>query len=401
MDGISMSKSDGRFTIAFLTSEPAHDKHSHSGSLYYMGRALEKHCGEVTYLEHVMSWERRCLGRIMREAAKRHFKWKIAYKRLLFVAKKDAKIAAQRLAGRRFDVIVAPDCVPEVAFLQTDIPVLLPLDVTFCLQRDYHPDYTPLLAFSARQGEIVEQAAFRNASKLLFSSRWAARSAIDDYGADPRKVHAIFWGANLDHIPPRESALGKKLSGQCRLLFMGVNWQRKGGDIAYETLLKLHEMGIEAELTVCGTTPPPGIAQKRLKVIPFLDKNDERQAREIEKLYAMSDFLILPTRADCVPNVIGEANAFGVPVIITDTGGVADAVRDGENGYVLPFEARGEVYARVIAEFYWNEERYRQLARSSRATFETYLNWDAWGMAVKDVLNETVAVKNEVQHGLY
>src|SRR5258706_7275755 len=401
MDGISMSKSDSRFTIAFLTSEPAHDKHSHSGSLYYMGKALEQHCGEVTYLEHVMSWERRCLGRIMREAAKRHFKWQIAYRRLLFVAKKDAKIAAQRLAGRHFDVIVAPDCVPEVAFLQTDIPILLPLDTTFCLQRDYHPDYSHLLAFSARQGEIVEQAAFRNTSKLLFSSPWAARSAIDDYDINPQKVHSISWGANLDHIPPREQVLAKKLSGQCRLLFMGIDWQRKGGDIAYETLLKLHERGIEAELIVCGTTPPPGIAHKRLKVIPFLDKNDERQAREIEKLYAMSDFLILPTRVDCVPNVIGEANAFGVPVITTDTGGVAEAVRDGENGYALPFEARGEAYAQLIAELYRDELRYQQLVQSSRATFERYLNWDAWGMAVKGVLNEILVAKNEVQHGLY
>src|SRR2546428_5664132 len=162
MDDISMGELDSSFTIGFLTSEPANDKRSHSGSLYYMGKALEKHCGEVIYLEHVMSWERRCLGRILRETAKRHLKWQIAYKRLLFVAKKDAKIAAQRLAGQRFDVIVAPDCVPEVAFLQTNIPTLLPLDVTFRLQQDYYPEYSHLLAFSAHQGEIIEQAAFQN-----------------------------------------------------------------------------------------------------------------------------------------------------------------------------------------------------------------------------------------------
>jgi glycosyltransferase involved in cell wall biosynthesis len=399
MDGIPMNETDNRLRIAFLTSEPAHDKHSHSGSLYYIGKALEQHCGEVTYV-HVISWERRYLGRIMREAAKRHLvKWQIAYKRLLIVAKKEAKIAAQRLAGQRFDVIVAPDCAPQIAFLRTDIPTLLPLDVTFRLQRDYYTEQSNLLAFSARQGEIIEQAAFQNVSQLLFSSPWAARSAIEDYGIDPQKVHTIFWGANLDHIPPREQVLTKQLSGQCRLLFIGVDWQRKGGDIAYETLLKLEEMGIEAELVVCGTTPPPGVAHKRLTVIPYLDKNDEQQAREIEKLYAMSDFLILPTRADCVPNVFGEANAFGVPVITADTGGVADAVRDGENGYVLPFEARGEAYARVITELYRDEPRYRQLAQSSRAIFETYLNWDAWGMAIKNVLNEMLAAKNEMRRG--
>lgn len=395
-----MNKADRRFKIAFLTSEPSHDKYGHSGSLYYMGKALEQHCGEVIYLEPVISRERRVLGRIMREAARHHLKWQVAYKRLPYVAKKDAKMAAQRLVGQQFDVIIAPDCVPAIAFLQTDIPILLPLDVTFRLRRDYYPEHTNLLSFSAHQGEMIEHAAFQRASKLLFSSSWAARSAINDYGIAPEKVHAIFWGANLDRIPPRKQVLAKELSGRCQLLFIGIDWPRKGGDIAYETLLKLHEMGIKAELIVCGMTPPRGFAHEHLRVIPYLDKNDERQAREIEKLFAMTDFLILPTRADCVPNVFGEANAFGVPIITADTGGVPDAVQDGKNGYVLPYEARGEAYAQVIADLYRDEPRYRQLVQSSRTVFENSLNWETWGRAVKDILNETLIAKNEVQHGL-
>ncbi len=385
------NKTDNRLKIAFLTSEPAQNQHSYSGSLYYMGKALEQHCGEVTYLEHIISWEKRFLGRIMREAAKCHLiKWQIAYKRLLFVANKQARIAAQRLAGRHFDVIVAPDCVPEIAFLRTDIPILLPLDVTFRLQHNYYPEYSHLLAFSARQGEIIEQAAFQNASKLLFSSPWAARSAIEDYGTNPQKIHTIFFGANLDHIPPKAQVLAKKPLEQCRLLFMGVGWERKGGYIAYETLLKLEERGIQTELIVCGSTPPSDIAHERLTVIPYLDKNDERQAREIEKLYTMSDFLILPTRVDCAPNVFKEANAFGLPIITADTGGVADLVRDGENGYVLPFEARGEAYARVIAELYRDEPRYQQMVQSSRAAYDERLNWDTWAKAVYKIMQEVV-----------
>ena len=232
-----MHKTDNRLKIAYLTNEHAHDKRSLSSALYYMGRALEQHCGEVTYLERVLSWEKRYVGRLMQEATKHILKRRLVERRLLFIAKKQAKVAAQRIAGQQFDVIVAPDSGPDIAFLQTDIPILLPTDVTFRLQRT-SPDFARLLGFSIRQGERIERAAFQNASKLLFSSPWAARSAIEDYGIDPQKVHAIFWGTNLDHIPPRDQVLVKKLSAQCRLLFMSVGWQRKGGDIAYETLLK-------------------------------------------------------------------------------------------------------------------------------------------------------------------
>jgi glycosyltransferase involved in cell wall biosynthesis len=383
-----VNRTDTRFKIAFLTSEPAHNRRSFSGCLYYMGKTLEQHCGEVTYLEHVISWERRVLGRIMREAVKHHFKWQIAYKRLPFVAKKQAKIAAQRLAGQHFDVIIAPDCVPETAFLQTGIPILLILDITFLLQHNYYPEYSNLLAFSAHQAEIIEQAAFRNASKLLFETPWAAHSAIEDYSISSQKVRAIGIGANLDHIPPREQVLTKKPSEQCRLLFIGVDWQRKGGDIVYETLLKLHEMGIVAELTVCGCVPPGGVHHPRMTVIPFLDKNDERQLREIEKLYTMADFFILPTRAEAYGIVFCEAAAFGVPVITTSTGGVPEVVRDGENGFLLPLDARGAEYAEVIAKIYQDEQRYAQMVRSSRAAYDERLNWDAWGKGVHAILQE-------------
>lgn len=385
-----------RLNIAFLTSEPAQDKRSYSGSLYYMGRALEQYCGTVTYLDRVLSWEKRYVGRLLHETARRVLRKNVAYDRLLFVARKQSAIAARRLQGQRFDAIVAPNCVPEIAFLRTSIPILLPLDVTFRLQRDYYPLYSRLLASSARQAEEVEAAAFQNAAALLFSSPWAARSAIEDYGIDQRKVSSHCFGANLDHIPPREQALAKGTrAGQahaptCRLLFMGIGWERKGGDIAYETLRALDALGIEAELIVCGSTPPPGIADKHMTVIPYLDKNDERQACEIEKLYALSDFLLLPTRADCAPNVFKEANAFGLPAITTSTGGVADIVRDGENGYTLPYEARGDAYARVIADLWHDEPRYRQLARTSRAAYDERLSWDAWAKAVYEMMREVV-----------
>ncbi len=374
-----------RLNIAFLTKDPAQDKRHYSGSLYYMGQALERYCGNVTYLERVISWEKRYLGRVLREASQHTLHRQLIPDRLLFIAKKQASIAARRLAGRAFDIIIAPDCVPEAAFLQTDIPVFLPLDVTFRLQHDYYPEYSRMLAFNARQAEIIEAAAFRNAAQLLFSSPWSARSAVEDYGVDPRKVHAIFFGANLDNIPPSEQVLEKKRSDPCKLLFIGVGWERKGGDIAFETLLKLEEMGIEAELTVCGSTPPSHITHDRMKVIPYLDKNDEQQARQIEQLYAQANFLILPTRADCAPNVFKEANAFGVPAITTATGGVADVVRDGENGYTLPYEVRGEAYARLLADLYRDEPRCRQLALSSRAAYDERLSWDAWAKSVCEI----------------
>src|SRR5207248_2243957 len=97
------------------------------------------------------------------------------------------------------------------------------------------------------------------------------------------------------------------------------------------------------------------------------------------KLLMLTDFLLVPTRADCAPIVFGEADAFGLPVITTNTGGVSEIVRDGENGFLLPYGTRGVDYAEVIARIYSDDERYAELVQASRAAFEDRLNWDAWG----------------------
>jgi len=377
--------------IAYLTAEDPKSKYSWSGTTYYMAQALQKHCGDIYYLGPILTFEKRYIGRLLQESSKRLLKKNIAYDRCLFVAKKQAQIAAQRLAGQSFDVIFSPIGPPEVAFLETNIPIVLASDITFALQHDYHSLYSNLLPWSAHQANIVEDLAYKKASTLLYSSDWAARSAVEDYSVDKQKVHVVPFGANLDTIPPREIAQHKKKSDRCRLLFMGLGWERKGGDVAFETLVKLEEMGIQAELIVCGCTPPSHFSHERMKVIPFLNKHDVRQSKEIEKLYATSDFLLVPTRCDCTPIVFSEANAFGLPVITTNTGGVRGVMSDGDNGYTIPFSARGSEYAQLIAEIYQNDQRYIALVTSSRDAFEDRLNWDAWGIAVNKILQKLIS----------
>jgi glycosyltransferase involved in cell wall biosynthesis len=306
-----------------------------------------------------------------------------------FLGKSYAKAGGRWLAGQSFDLIVAPDGVLDIAFLETDIPIVLVSGgSTYGLLLGYYPRYSNLPKRSIYEMQTMQALALKKASAVIYSTTWAARSAIEDYSADPAKIYVVPWGANLDEIPPREVALARKLSDHCRLLFLGVEWARKGGDIAFETLLKLEELGIAAELTVCGCTPPKEFAHERMRVIPFLDKNDRRQRRELEELFMLSDFLLVPTRADAFGVVFCEANAFGLPVITTNTGGVPEVVRNGENGFLLPYDARGADYAEVIARVYRDNERYVELVRASRAAFENRLNWDAWGVAVKHILTD-------------
>jgi glycosyltransferase involved in cell wall biosynthesis len=380
--------------IAYLTmSEDPLDRRAWSGLIYYIAQSLQRHCGEVAFLSPVCPcWMEDHIAWLIRGASRILLKRK--YNPSFFLAKSYAKAATRWLEGKSFDVIVAPESALETAFLETEIPVVLVGDATFGSLINYYPRYSHLMKRSVYELHAVQELALKKASAIIYSSAWAAGSAIKDYATNPAKVHVVPFGANLEHPPSREIALERKKSGHCRLLFLGVEWQRKGGDIAFETLLQLGEMGIEAELIVCGCIPPKSFVHERMKVIPFLNKNDERQRKELETLLMLSDFLLLPTRNECYGLVFCEANAFGLPVISTNTGGVSEIVRDGENGFLLPISAGGAEYAEVIARAYSDSERYADMVRRSRAAFENRLNWDVWGIAVKKILAEHLDYQN-------
>jgi len=352
-----------------------------------MAKALERQGCQITYLGPVGLSPRKLAGKIANRVSQILFHKVYDWMDTFWLAKEYAKIFKKKLAEQSFNAIVAPASRTEIAFLETEIPILYAADATFKAVSDYHQGFTGMWDVSVREGNALEQAAINRAALLAYASDWAAQSALKDYNADPSKVHIIPFGANLDEIPSSEEVLKRKKADRCRLLFLGVNWKRKGGEIAFETFQKLAEMGLQTELTVCGCKPPKEFSHKNMNVIPFLDKNDPHQRRILSDLFLASDFLLLPTRNECYGVVFCEANAFGLPAIATNTGGVPTIIRNGENGYLLPPEAGGADYAKLIAEIYSDDARYYELCRTSRQAFDQRLNWDVWAQKVKNLIS--------------
>jgi glycosyltransferase involved in cell wall biosynthesis len=298
--------------IALLHAYDTRDKRSWSGTVYYSACTLESYCGEIFHLSPIPFSKEKLIGRVINKSSQIFFRKNFRYHSSFLFAKRFANVTARRLRDQSFDVIVAPAGATEIAFLKTDIPIVLVEDSTYEQLFDYYPICSNLLKRSIYEMNTIQDLALEKASAVIYSSAWAAQSAIEDYGADPKKIHVVPFGANLDEIPLRDVVLAREKSERCRLLFLGVDWVRKGGEVAFETLLKLEEMGVEAELIVCGCTPPEAVVHAHMKVIPFLDKNDERQRKELDRLLLSADFLLVPTRADCTPIVFCEASALRI-----------------------------------------------------------------------------------------
>lgn len=168
----------------------------------------------------------------------------------------------------------------------------------------------------------VNRRVFTDAAWCVGWSSWVAASFVEDYGVDPSRTAVIPPGVDTElwHPPAERNRPGT------RILFVGGELERKGGDLLVESLSSLPS---DVELWLVTKTPFSG--SERVRVFDDLVPNDPR----LVELFRSSDVFAIPSRAETFGIAAVEASAMGLPVVASDVGGFADIVVDGETGLVV------------------------------------------------------------------
>jgi len=300
-----------------------------------------------------------------------------------------ARQVERALAATEYDMVFSIWTNP-IAYLQIEKPIAFWGDATFAGLMDFYPHYSNLCAETIRGGNRAEQLALAKCRLAIYSSEWAATTAIQHYDVDPAKVKVVPFGANISanrDIQHIHTILQNKRFEVCRLLFVGVDWLRKGGDIALEVAGELNRRGIRTELHIVGCDPPgemPGF----VKAHGFVSKTSQAGRQILDDLFSQSHFLILPSRADCTPVVFPEAGSFGLPSLASRAGGIPTVIRDGVNGQTFAVNEMPEAYCDYIERLWSSKQEYAQLALSSFHEYEERLNWGTAGRTVSELLRE-------------
>lgn len=218
------------------------------------------------------------------------------------------------LGTDQYDLVrVVPDSLPTATYD----------DGTFA-QFMRHPESDPRRnGFPGREVHrwaSLQAAAARRASACCVSTRWAAASMIDDYGVPARNVHVVGMGHR-----PRRCSVDRDWS-RPRLLFVGVDWGRKNGDMVLRAFARLRAEHPQATLDIAGHHPPldqPGVTGHG-----FLSRDDDAAQRRLDDLYARATTFVLPSRFDPSPVAYLEAASAGLPVIATTEGGAGEMLGD-------------------------------------------------------------------------
>ncbi|MBD2064334.1 glycosyltransferase family 4 protein [Funiculus sociatus GB2-A5] len=299
---------------------------------------------------------------------------------------------SEKLFRLNSDIVLCPENAVPIAYLECKQPIVLWTDSTLAGLINFYPYLSNLSKETETNIYAMEKAALDRCKLVILSSEWAAETAINIYGLNPCKVKVVPWGANIgcDRTSDQIRILVEsRVSSPCKLLFVGVDWYRKGGDLALEIAKSLNLMGLNTELTVVGCQPMtneplPGF----IKSLGFIDKSSQEGKDQINKLLRESHFLILPSRAESYGHVFCEANSFGVPCLATNTGGIPTIIKENINGKTFALEANISDYCNYIVFIMENYSEYKKMAISSFEEYQSRLNWDVATQTVKQLMTE-------------
>ena len=209
------------------------------------------------------------------------------------------------------------------------------------------------------------------------------------YQTPPHKVKVVPFGANLDtnfSMEEIDQAISRRSRSSCNLLFIGVDWERKGGPRVLKVAEELNRRGLKTVLHVVGCTPQVGDLPDFVKVHGFISKKTAEGRLKLERLLSQAHFLMLLSEAEAYGVVLCEANAFGVPCIASNLGGIPSIIRDSVNGKLFSVDDDIETIAEAIYNLFNDYDSYVELARSAFNEYTTRLNWKASGAKVKEHL---------------
>ncbi|NHC33847.1 glycosyltransferase family 4 protein [Scytonema millei] len=364
-----------------------------SGTGYYIAQSLKQQSVSIEYfgpLKNSFSLQ-------VLQKSKRHY-YDAFQKRYIkniepLTIRSFANQISKKLSETRVDAVFSATINP-IAYLECQQPIVFWADATFANIIDFYPQYSNLCHESVENGHLMERAAIHNSKLAIYSSEWAAQKAIEFYQADPAKVKVVPFGANIENsktLYEIKDLIDSRPLTRCKLLFIGVDWFRKGGDVALKVAYQLNNLGLNTELTVIGSQPvAEGSLPSFVKPLGFISKSTREGKERIQQLIGESHFLILPSLADCSPIVLCEANSLGVPCLSTKVGGIPTIIKTGLNGELFDKEAEVLEYCKYIVHLFTNYKEYKALALSAFNEYQTRLNWEVAGQTVKQLLREKI-----------
>lgn len=230
----------------------------------------------------------------------------------------------------------------------------------------------------------AEKGIYHSATAVFTMSTNISASVINDYGVPPSCVTCIYSGPNI--AVPEKPLTGEQRMAR-KILFVGVDWKRKGGDLLLDAFAQLRQHFPNTTLDFVGSAAPDDISQ-----LPDGVKfHGKCPPTELARFFSTASIFCLPTRLEPFGIVFIEAMAYSLPIVATRIGAIPDLVEHDHNGLLVPPGDR-EALTIALTSLLKSEDRALAMGRAGRARYEDRFNWEAaFGKVASIIAQHTVS----------
>lgn len=234
-------------------------------------------------------------------------------------------------------------------------------------------EYARTLSGSRRAGDWLDDYIkwfYGPCSTLLVPSRATTRLLVSR-GHDADRLRIWSRGVDVDQFSPVHASarLRREWKVDARrpaILYAGRLSAEKGLGLIARIRQLLHRRAVEHQFVFAGDGPMAPALKRELPDAVFLGT---RPHAEVATVMASSDVFLFPSATDSFGNVVLEAQASGLPTLVTDRGGPAEQVLDHETGFVCP-AVDAEAFADALIPLLRSEVRRRAMGQAARVWAE-------------------------------
>ncbi len=223
---------------------------------------------------------------------------------------------------------------------------------------------------------------FYDQSDVIFASSRATYDELVEKGISPNKIRMMPRGVDTKKFTPETTYSGQELPEGIRFLFVGRVSKEKDLPVLERAFKQLSRLRDDVRLIVVGDGPYLKEMRENMADTPT-HFTGYLQGRELQTIYNACDIFVFPSTTDTFGNVVLEAQAAGVPVIVSDMGGPKENMIENKTGLIAQGLDVQSLYKAMLElteneakrVSFGTEAREYALTRSLQNSFEQLWNY--------------------------
>ncbi|MBI4271483.1 MAG: glycosyltransferase family 4 protein [Candidatus Rokubacteria bacterium] len=220
-------------------------------------------------------------------------------------------------------------------------------------------------AASAERWYALERRLYRSAGCVFSASDWVRHSLIGNYGVDPARALTVGEGCNF----AVSDRLAKHYDGKT-ILYVGYEFERKGGEVLLAAFERVAAEIPDAELLIAGPRRLAGPLPRGVRLFGTVSR------QELSRLYSRASLFVMPSLFEPFGLVFLEAMEHGLPCIGSDKCAISEIIVDGETGLITPAGDVGAL-AEKIGYLLRRPETMRVMGERGRERVHERFTWPA------------------------